>query len=77
MKGGVIMTEKALLKVPEQCRHNIETLSSLIETYKEKANVHMEHQCKNKLKGYLGCLTDMGIISEAESRCLYLYYATI
>jgi hypothetical protein len=71
------MTKKAIEKLPEQCRHYCEVKKSLIKRSIEGGRERQRVEDAKKLRGYVECLRDMGILTETEMRAVYMYYATI
>lgn len=68
------MIRKALEKLNEQQLKYMKTMSTLIACAKNNG-AQLEFEKKTgKLRGYLECLEDMGIISQAELRSLYLWF---
>lgn len=69
------MMEKALSKVPEQCKATLDIIHEMLVEYPiDKAwQVHQEY--RKQLSGYIKCLIDIGTIKEKEGRCLYEYYS--
>ncbi len=70
------MTKKAIEKIPTHCKNTIETYSELIKIDDRKGMLQLLTEDRNKLRGYLQCLRDMGILSEVETRALFLYYGS-
>ena len=71
------MTEKALRKLPDECKNTLETISELVKRMKIDGNISVVTEYSKKLKGYLECLQDINIITQSESRCLYQYYVSV
>lgn len=70
------MTKEAIKRLPEKIRVHLEIFADIIFDYRDKTSpVHDEFV--HKLSGYLEALCDVGIISNAESRGLFLYYKNI
>lgn len=66
------MVREALNKLNEKQLHYCETLSCLISREKSKGrSAEREH---GKLRGYLDCLADMGVVTVYESGSLYLWF---
>lgn len=66
------MTQEALSKLNEKQLHYCKVLSELISREKSKGfSADNEH---GKLRGYLQCLADMGVISDFEMKSLYLWF---
>lgn len=70
------MTKKAIEKLPTHCKNTIETYSEIIKIDGRKGALQLLVEDRNKLRGYLQCLQDMNIISEVETRALFLYYGS-
>lgn len=70
------MTEKALRKLPEECKNTLKTISELVKRMKIEGNMPVATEYSKKLRGYLECLQDIKIISQNELRCLYQYYVS-
>ena len=49
-------------------------LSSLISQSKENNCKNNYERYSEKLRGYLECLNDIGILNQVETRRLYLYF---
>lgn len=68
------MAKEALAKLNAKQTNYLEVLSSLINRAKVN-NLQMEFDNKRgKLRGYLECLCDMGVITASEVKALYLWY---
>lgn len=70
------MTRKALKKLNEKQRHYCETLSVLIERDRKAGAKEIYEKETGKLRGYLECLEDMGVITNYEMKTLYLWFFT-
>ena len=69
-------TRTALDKLPEKCRETLETHGELI-TKARLSGLHNDHiERRKKVRGYLECLEDLGILSATDMRCLYIYYTS-
>ena len=68
------MTREALNKLNENQIKYCKTLSKLIETDRENKSLYQYERDCGKLKGYLDCLRDIGILSRAEIMGLFLYF---
>lgn len=66
------MTKKALSKLNEKQLRYCETLSDLINRAKSKG-VSADKE-RGKLRGYLECLADTGVITDFEMKSLYLWF---
>lgn len=63
----------ALNKLNEKQMNYCKTLSVLIERDRKKDNGFYPMEIA-KLRGYLECLSDMGIISQFEIKLLFLWF---
>lgn len=70
------MTKEAIGKLPAVCRTRLELMANLILRYKE-LQVPTATEYNHTLRGYTQALVDVGIICEAEMRCLNIYYTNI
>ena len=68
------MTREALNKLNENQIKYCKTLSKLIEMDRNNKSLYQYEQDCGKLKGYLNCLYDIGILSRAEIKGLFLYF---
>ncbi len=66
------MTKEALGKLNEKQLHYCKVLSCLISRGKSKG-ISVDNEC-GKLRGYLECLADMGVITANEMKSLYLWF---
>lgn len=66
------MTREALSKLNEKQLHYCTVLSDLINRAKSKG-VSADKE-RGKLRGYLKCLADMGVITDYEMKSLYLWF---
>lgn len=55
----------------------LQTESVLIKRAMENGLVEENERHRGKLRGYLECLQQMGIISGTDLRALYLYFTTV
>lgn len=70
------MLKEALKKLNIKQEAYCETMSELIERFREKGfEEEYERKC-GKLRGYLECLQDMGVLKKSETDGLYGYYST-
>lgn len=68
------MLKQALEKLNAAQTNYCKTLSALIARDKEGAlKAELEHK-RGKLRGYLECLYDMGLITKTEMQSLYLWF---
>lgn len=68
------MTQNALAKLNQKQMEYLEVLSFIIEKTRQS---HLEKQHENtcgKLRGFLECLCQLGILSGSEVPALYLYF---
>lgn len=70
------MTKKTIDRIPETHRHTIETYSDLIAQRTIRGDGDGATDYAQKLRGYLTCMADAGMITEPELRTLYLWYRT-
>lgn len=80
-KEGVTMTKEgitkeAIKKLPDQCRRYCETKHALICHSVLSGIEQARIENTKKLRGYLDCLRDLGILMEIEVRAVYMHYAT-
>lgn len=66
------MTKEALSKLNEKQLHYCATLSCLIS--REKIKGRSADKERGKLRGYLECLADTGVITDLEMKSLYLWF---
>ena len=71
------MTKKAIEKLPVQCRGYCERMKCLIKQSIENGNAQQRTEDSRKLRGYVECLKDMGILTTIEMRAVYMYYAAV
>lgn len=71
------MTKTALAKLPFGIRENLETKANVLFAEKKQNNNRVCTEKSRELRGYLECLKDMGILTDPDVRCLYLYYKDI
>lgn len=68
------MTRKALEKLNDKQINYLRTISALIDRARVRSlKEEFERNC-GKLRGFLECLCQMGIITELELRSLYLWF---
>lgn len=70
------MTKGIIDRIPETHRHTIETYSDLIAQRTIRGDGDGATEYAKKLRGYLTCMVDAGMITEPELRTLYLWYRT-
>lgn len=70
------MTKAALSKLPTAQSSYCETLSHLISKFKENDNSLELERRSGELRGYLECLSDLGVISKSDIQKLYLWYSS-
>lgn len=68
------MTEQALERLQPKNRETLNTFSLLIWRAKNEDNQDMKTEFSMKLKGYLRALVDGTILTDLESKVLYLYF---
>ena len=69
------MTKEALNKLSEKQMKYCTTLSVLIAKDKESKREHILSHDVGKLRGYLECLNDIGLIKKYEMRALFLWFS--
>ena len=69
-------TKEAIERLPSKVRVRLEMFADIILDYRDK-NTSVSDEFKHKLYGYLEALNDIGILSESDMRCLFLYYKNI
>ena len=69
-------TADIIKRIPEAHRKTIETYSVLIARDTKANNEAYRNEDAKRLRGYLTCMKDAGMITESELRALYLYYFT-
>ena len=67
-------TRELISSIPEQHRHTIETYSDLIAQRTIRNDAAGANEYGKKLRGYLTCMKDAGIITEYGLRALYFWY---
>jgi hypothetical protein len=69
------MNTRAWIEViPEKNRKAIEVYSNLIAQATQKGLALAADEYAKKMRGYLECMKDCGIITEQGLKTLYLYY---
>ncbi len=69
------MTTRDLISsIPEQHRHAIEVYSDIIAQRTIRNDDAGANETGKKLRGYLTCMKDAGIITEFGLRALYMWY---
>lgn len=68
------MTREALNKLNNKQMTYCTALSDLINYCKENGCNNNYERYSGKLRGYLECLHDIGILNHVETRGLYLYF---
>lgn len=68
------MTKQALEKLNEKQMNYCTTLSVLISESRKRGLQYPFEKSSGKLRGYLECLEDMGVIKNCEMRALYLWF---
>lgn len=69
-------TKELISSIPETHRHTIEVYSNLIAQRTIRGDADGTTEYSKMLRGYLTCMKDAGVITEAELRALYLWYRT-
>ncbi len=67
-------TKGWILTIPETNRKTITTYSDIIAEASATGRAEQATEYAKKMRGYLECMKDCGIISENGLRALYLYY---
>lgn len=70
------LTKEAIKKLPDKCRSYCETISVLISRAILDGRDRDRMEYSKKLRGYVECLHDLGVLSQYEMRAVYMYYAT-
>ncbi len=70
------MTREAIAKLNEKQTTYLNTISALIKRAMVHGLAEENERNRGKLRGFLECLCQMGVISGAEVKCLYLFYIT-
>lgn len=63
--------------IPEVNRKKLTVYSDLIQQATEKSLSDNVNEYAKKMRGYLECMKDCGIISEIGLKTLYLYYRSV
>ena len=73
------MTQKAIEKLSDQARNFCESRQKIIRMHRDSLSdpQNLEDQTKAELRGYLACLLHTEAITQAEFRCLFLFYGTL
>lgn len=66
-------TADSIEKVPAECVETINTYASLIRTAFVQGKENQREEMSRKLRGYLTCLVDLGLLTEIGHRNLYLW----
>ena len=69
------MIRKALAKLNKKQLNTLNTYSALIERARKIASKEELNTNKGKLRGFLECLCQMEVITGAELKSLYLWFA--
>lgn len=67
-------TKRWILTIPETNRKTITTYSDIIAKASATGRAEQATEYAEKMRGYLECMKDCGLISENGLRVLYLYY---
>ena len=70
------MTKEAIEKLPDQCRRFCEIQHALIRHSILNGFEQQRTEDAKKLRGYIECLKDLGILTDTEVRAIYMHYAT-
>lgn len=66
-------TVDTIKKVPSECVGTINTYASLIHTAIVQGKEMQRDEMCHKLRGYLNCLVDLGLISKLDLRVIYMW----
>lgn len=66
-------TAETIKKVPAECVETINTYARLIHTATVQGKEPQKEEMSRKLRGYLTCLVDLGLLTESDLRNLYLW----
>lgn len=70
------MTKQALEALNEKQLTYCRTMGVIIHRADALGLAHEEERARGKLRGFLECLCQMGIITGGGLRCLYLYFTS-
>lgn len=70
------ITDTAYSKLNGTQRNYLMMMSELIERARNNGLVEETESRRGKVRGYLTCLHQMQIITETESKALYLFFVT-
>lgn len=65
-----------IASLSEKNRHTLELYSDLIAMYTSKGNKVMPNEYSHRVRGYLDCMVDSGMITDCGRRSLYLWYCS-
>lgn len=68
------MTEQALERLQPKNRETLNTFSLLIWRARREDKQDIKTEFSMKLKGYLNALVDGAVLTDLESKVLYLYF---
>lgn len=68
------MIRKALQKLNEKQKNSLNTYSALIERARKNGLKEEFERNSGKLRGFLECLCQMGVITGSELKSLYLWF---
>ena len=68
------MTREALDKLNDKQMNYCKVMSALIARSKEKGLTEEFERCAGKLRGFLECLCQMGVITGIELRVVYMWF---
>ena len=70
-------TREWIEKIPEVNRKTITMYSDLIAEDTIRASERLAAEDSKKLRGYLECMKDCGIITQSGLQALYLYFRSV
>lgn len=70
-------TKEWINAIPEVNRKHLVLYSDLIHQYSAKGHNGTVTEYAKKMRGYLECMKDCGIITESGVKALYLYYRSV
>lgn len=69
-------TATSIKKVPAGCVRTVNIYAQLIYGAEERGQQLLGDETRKKLRGYLTCLKDLGLITESELKTIYLWVIT-
>jgi hypothetical protein len=72
------MTRKTLDKIEGTVfKTTLDYKKASRKALEEKGCQHQAREVQVSIAGYLQAMRDLGVITESERKCLYIYYATV